>query len=265
MSGEREAEQTPKLFVACLNFMVDDSDEHGTFQLVLEARTVDEAVELCRSRLTEIATTTEEFGPIDVYLNALLELSRRNLGKGILVNYASIFANGDSRCDSLPLPGDGDETHFPCAPPNPIPPAQVVVVPIFWSGIDIYEAKRKLYWCETSDHDGDWFVIARDEVEAELFYEEEEGYDEDAAKAELVCVLPLAEQFGLGGAAHWPSEETLIACGAEFLPYTPQDGGNEMRQAMGVGGPAVRINGRIYVEGDVVANTLHEVGTTSRS
>jgi hypothetical protein len=265
MMGEKETEQTPKLFVACLDFVAVDSDEEGTFQLVLEAQSVDEAVERCRSRLTEIATTTDKLGLIHVYLTSLLELSRQNLGKGIFVNYSSTTASGGFT-DSLPLRGaKGDEAHFPCDPPAPIPPEQVVEVPIFWSGVDIYEAKWKLYWCETDDHDEDWFVIAREEVEAQLYFEDDEGYEEDAATAELVCVLPFAEQLAPGSAACWPTDENLIACGAEFLPYTPQDGGDELRQRLGSGGRVVRLGGRIYTEGDVVSNMLHREGVTPSS
>ena len=46
----------------------------------------------------------------------------------------------------------------------------------------------------TPDHDEDWFVIARNEDDAQLFHENAEGYEEDAASAEFVCVLPLTEQ-----------------------------------------------------------------------
>jgi hypothetical protein len=31
----------------------------------------------------------------------------------------------------------------------------------FWSGVDVYWSKSKIYWCETDDNDEDWFVIAR--------------------------------------------------------------------------------------------------------
>ena len=60
----------------------------------------------------------------------------------------------------------------------------------------------------TPDHDEDWFVIARNEDDAQLFHENAEGYEEDAASAEFVCVLPLTEQDAAEKEGdHWPSEE----------------------------------------------------------
>lgn len=90
----------------------------------------------------------------------------------------------------------------------------------------------QLYWCETGDHDEDWFVVARSDEEAARFHENAEGYDEDDAWAEEVCAVPAPACAGLEEAG-WPSEELLLACGAEFLPNTPHDGGDDLRRSMG--------------------------------
>ena len=123
----------------------------------------------------------------------------------------------------------------------------------------------KLYWCETDDHDEDWFVVARNVAEAKRFHERAEGYDKGDARAELVCSLPASDQRDTYQTVGWPSKETLIACGAEFLPNIPQDGANELREYMGSGARVVRIKGRVYGEGDIVGNTLHRLRMTTES
>jgi hypothetical protein len=99
--------------------------------------------------------------------------------------------------------------------------------------------------------------------EATAFHEEMEGYGEGDADAEFVCVLPDAVQSQAereqGG---WPSDDLLVACGAEFIPHTPPDGLAELRAQLGSGGRVVRIEGRVYSEGDVVGNTRHRLGAT---
>jgi hypothetical protein len=76
-----------------------------------------------------------------------------------------------------------------------------------------------------------------------------------------VCVLPVSEQVPADDTgSHWPSTETLLACGAEFLPNVPQDRGNELRRMMGSGARVVRIHGRTYGEGNIVANTQRRLG-----
>jgi hypothetical protein len=118
-----------------------------------------------------------------------------------------------------------------------------------------------LFWCTTEDHDEDWFVVAKTAAEAASFHEDEEGYDEGDATAELVCVLPASEQAAAAErGTHWPTEETLLACGAELLPNIPQDGGNALRRVMGSGARVVRIGGRTFGEGDIVANAQRNVG-----
>ncbi|WP_437796486.1 hypothetical protein [Sorangium sp. So ce693] len=248
------------LFIGCFDFIDNETDEEGTFQIVVEARDVAEAAARCRDRLHEIARATDIFGPVIVYADAFVEVSRGNLARGVLVNHQSL---GDVIAyDHLPTQGlAGDEAHFLDDVETNENEEESRTVPPFWSGVDVYWSKWKLYWCETDDHDEDWFVVARNADDAQAFHENMEGYDEEDAQAELVCVLPLAEQAAAEKKGdHWPSDETLLACGAEFLVNVPQDGANELRAAMGSGSRVVRINGRVYGEGDIVGNVLRSQG-----
>jgi hypothetical protein len=72
---------------------------------------------------------------------------------------------------------------------------------------------RKLYWCETPDHDEDWFIVASSAKEACRIHEDQEGYDEDYARATLVSRIPAA----LVPVTEWPSRELLEALGGVFL------------------------------------------------
>lgn len=126
------------------------------------------------------------------------------------------------------------------------------------------KAPWKLFWCTTDDHDEDWFVIARDEQDAATFHEDAEGYDEGEAMAELICVLPPTEQTNYH-APSWPTDKTLLACGAEIVPFVPQDGANELRERVGSGSRLVRIGGRVYQEGDIVGNTLLALRAVEKS
>jgi hypothetical protein len=72
---------------------------------------------------------------------------------------------------------------------------------------------RKLYWCETSDHDEDWFIVASSSKEACCIHEDQEGYDEGYARATLICRIPAALAPTIG----WPNRELLDALGGMFL------------------------------------------------
>ena len=69
-----------------------------------------------------------------------------------------------------------------------------------------------LYWVTTEDHDEDWFVIANNAKEASIFFEETEGYEPGFSKAEWVLEPSTEIQAKIG----WPTDDILIACGAEF-------------------------------------------------
>jgi hypothetical protein len=71
----------------------------------------------------------------------------------------------------------------------------------------------RLYWVTTEDHDEDWFVVAKSAEEASKYHENMEGYDPGEAKAEEVLDIPENVSAEIG----WPSDELLLAVGAEFL------------------------------------------------
>ena len=70
-----------------------------------------------------------------------------------------------------------------------------------------------LYWVTTEDHDEDWFIVARDAIQACVFHEDAEGYDEGDAIAEWVAEIP----DGVEAEPGWPSDKVLLSCGAKFL------------------------------------------------
>jgi hypothetical protein len=138
--------------------------------------------------------------------------------------------------------------------------------PSSWGEHEAYGAAWKLYWCESEDHDEDWFVVARSDDDARAFHERAEGYDDDEAWAGFVCVLPPAVQEAAEAKGdHWPSTATLLACGAEFLPCVRRDGQGELRAQMGSDGRVVRIDGRVCAEGDIVGNVLLATGQATTS
>ncbi|HEV8712076.1 MAG TPA: hypothetical protein VGX03_04515 [Candidatus Binatia bacterium] len=99
-----------------------------------------------------------------------------------------------------------------------------------------------LYWCETADHDEDWFVVASSAKEAGRFHEKEEGYGMRDARATLVCRIPRTLSVRKG----WPSHALLSALGAIFLSdSTPR---------------VVEIRSTVYQEGgmDAVINRLSD-------
>lgn len=259
-----------RVFIGCFEFINQDTFEEGSFQIALEASDVKEAVTKCRARLDEIANSSDNFGPVDVYLNALVELGSEALTRGTYLNLRKVDSGGDASFrETLPEQGSRgthvhhwEKTNGETAKIRPN--GKHEDVPIFWRGVEDFNKKLKLYWCETDDHDEDWFVIADDEEEATLFFTEYEGYDEDEAIATLVCVLPASEQDRYDEAS-WPKDDTLIACGGEFLPVVTQDGADEMRRMTGSGSRAVRLKGVVYSEGDIVGNVMNRMGVAKQS
>lgn len=71
-----------------------------------------------------------------------------------------------------------------------------------------------LYWCETADHDEDWFVIARTAREARRFFEEYEDYSPGHAEASRICGVPEAVVIR---EPCWALEDVLRHCGAQIL------------------------------------------------
>lgn len=111
-----------------------------------------------------------------------------------------------------------------------------------------------LFWCETSDHDEDWFVVAPSEEEAADFFEDAEGYNPGDATATLVAAVPPA--LAAAAIVGWPDDELLIACGGDFVPYRPSGNAEDdaERALLGVVTKALRFGDRVFVAGDVVAN-----------
>jgi hypothetical protein len=89
----------------------------------------------------------------------------------------------------------------------------------------------KLYWVQTMDHGEDWFIVARDEREAERLHEDMEGYARGEAEAEEILAIPQDREAEPG----WPSEPLLLALGVNFK----HDGAARV----------VEIGGRTYCEG----------------
>ena len=117
-------------------------------------------------------------------------------------------------------------------------------------------SRMKLYWCETEDHDEDWFIVARSAAAARRSHEDQEGYDRGDAWCSLVCALPDDRQDEREG---WPSDELLKACGGKLQPM-PASPGAKM---MGSGNRAVSFNGRVYVDRHNYANTVAALGKGS--
>ena len=79
----------------------------------------------------------------------------------------------------------------------------------------------KLYWCQTGDHDEDWFVVARRAKDAIRFFQSYEGYDEEDVLAAVVIVLPRSLQKDTYRG--WPTRELLEDCGAKIVRWeTPR-------------------------------------------
>ena len=75
----------------------------------------------------------------------------------------------------------------------------------------------KLYWCESADHDEDWFLVARSYQQARLAHAETEGYELAEVTAEYLLTLPEALQQQGDELLGWPSHEVLSDCGAVLL------------------------------------------------
>ena len=73
-----------------------------------------------------------------------------------------------------------------------------------------------LYWCETSDHNEDWFIVASSVQEACRLHEGAEGYNRGDARAILVRRIPKHLTPFKG----WPDHDFLRALDAVFLSET---------------------------------------------
>ena len=71
----------------------------------------------------------------------------------------------------------------------------------------------KLFWVTTEDHHEDWFIVAASSEEASKYHEKMEGYESGDAEAEEILDIPEHVPAKMG----WPSDELLLAVGAEFV------------------------------------------------
>jgi len=70
-----------------------------------------------------------------------------------------------------------------------------------------------LYWCETTDHEEDWFIVASSAKEARRVHEDGEGYDRGDARAKLIVRIPKDVHAPCG----YPSHALLRTLGAVFI------------------------------------------------
>ena len=263
-----------KLFIGCFTFSADldlattDIDD-GSFQILVEAADADEAAARCRARLREMEATTGSLGAVLVFANAFIEVAPSDLGGGLVINHQALgpevsycFLPPQGTVASVERPLDEAQRLADLAERAELGLSEEMddeidddpLVPIFWGN-------WKLYWCETPDHDEDWFIVARSADEAAAFHEDAEGYDVGEADAELVCVLADGLQRDADRErSGWPSNQVLLACGAELVPHTPRDDDADIREQVGSRARVVRINGRVYGEGDLVSNLRHLLG-----
>lgn len=272
-----------RIFIGCFKFTNQDNLDEGTFQIAIAANDAKEALTTCRVRLDEIADSSDNFGPVIIYMNALVELEREALTGGTYFNVTKTDIQQDfSTYAALPEQGvRGSHVHYSEKRSRELPATASTTaytvklacddadgrrgdIPIFWNGVEDFNKKLKLYWCETDDHYEDWFVIARDDEDAEEFFTDSEGYGEDEAIATLVCVLPASEQGRYDGAS-WPKDDTLIACGGEVLPLITHDGADAIQRMTGSGSRTVRLKGVVYSEGDIVGNVTNRIGVAEQS
>lgn len=104
-----------------------------------------------------------------------------------------------------------------------------------------------LFWVTTLDHGEDWFVVAPGEQWAADYHEGYEGYDVGDAEATFVMELPEAALAFTNGRAQHPCDDLLKACGGESVTSPSY-------------GRAVRLDGKLYVEGTVLDSIVEEFG-----
>jgi hypothetical protein len=99
----------------------------------------------------------------------------------------------------------------------------------------------KLYWCETEDHDEDWFVAAHDAHEARHFFSDNDGYPYTDVRARRVALVPEHWQCHGTGYPYWE------------IPFLEDCGGKRVVES---DDDSWKFNGRIYTAGNIVDNTM---------
>ena len=75
------------------------------------------------------------------------------------------------------------------------------------------EASMNLYWCETVDHDEDWFIVVPSVKEARHMHEDSKGYERGEAWATLVLRIPTTLASSVG----YPTHDLLRSLGLVFI------------------------------------------------
>jgi hypothetical protein len=73
--------------------------------------------------------------------------------------------------------------------------------------------KRILFWVKTYDNHEDWFVVAENEHEAEIFFADNEGYDLDLVEADYVTAI----ECDIEDAAFFPPLDLLEKNGFQII------------------------------------------------
>ena len=107
------------------------------------------------------------------------------------------------------------------------------------------DKRIKLYWCTTSDHDEDWFILAESARSAKRYHEYYEGYGAGDAQARLIVRDIRLNKFTNGEPPCHAQMRELFALGFEDTGSVP-----DRRK--------VRFEGKTYTEG--ILESLVELG-----
>jgi hypothetical protein len=72
-----------------------------------------------------------------------------------------------------------------------------------------------LYWCWTSDHSEDWFIVAKSARYARRFHEDAEGYGKGEASCERIARVPADTPEG------WPENKLVQEYVGPFVQFDP--------------------------------------------
>jgi hypothetical protein len=120
-----------------------------------------------------------------------------------------------------------------------------------------------VYWVDAFDHADDWFVAAESMESAAQYFADELGYDviQDEVSAKEICSLP--ENLNVK-TYEFLENEQIIACGGEFIEFHDEDLlehiPEEFLRMVAGETRIVRINGEVYMEGNVMRLALQMQG-----
>lgn len=125
-----------------------------------------------------------------------------------------------------------------------------------------------VYWVESFDHSEDWFVAEESIEAAQQYFADYLGFDliDDEVCATEICPLP--QQFN----NYYPNfldDETIVACGGEFIPFHDEDLLQHISQETLnlVAGQTriVRFGTDVYMEGNVMRLAMQMQGMLTKS